>query len=334
MTASATPSFVHLIQDYFCGHLINQRNASPRTVASYRDTFRLLLGYLGTDRHKQPSQIELSDLTPDTVANFLNHLEHGRHNTVRTRNSRFAAIRAFLRYASARDPSSLLTVQRVLAIPMKRFDRPQMGFLSRPEVDAILATPDGSTWSGRRDSVMFAVLYNSGARVSELVSVKVQDLSLEHCASLRLHGKGRKDRTVPLWKGTARLLRKWMKEIRLDASAPLFPNASGEFLTRSGVEYRLHELVTSAATRCPSLRNRHISPHTFRHTTAMHLLQSGVDITVIALWLGHETPSTTHMYVQADLSMKERALAKVQEPQTGPLRYRPSDKLLKFLDTL
>lgn len=334
MSASSTPSFVHLIQDFFCGHLINQRNASPCTVAAYRDTFRLLLGYLGAERHKQPSRLELSDLTPGTVAAFLAHLERVRHNTVRTRNQRFAAIRAFLRYASARDPSSLLTVQQVLAIPMKRFDRPQMGFLSRSEVDAILATPDVSTWCGRRDRVMFSVLYNTGARVSELVSAKVQDLALEHCASLRLHGKGRKDRTVPLWKDMARSLRQWLKEIRTDATDPLFPNAAGECLTRSGVEYRLHQLVVKAATRCPSLKNRRISPHTMRHTTAMHLLQSGVDITVIALWLGHETPATTHMYVEADLTMKQRALAKVHEPQTGSVRYRPSDKLLTFLEKL
>lgn len=334
MSASSTPSFVQMIQDYFCGHLINQRNASPRTVAAYRDTFRLLLGHLGADRHKQPSQIELTDLTPVAIAAFLNHLERGRHNTVRTRNCRFAAIRAFLRYASARDPSSLLTVQQVLAIPMKRFDRPQMGFLSRDEVDAILATPDCSTWSGRRDRVMFALLYNTGARVSELVSVKLQDLSLAQCASIRLHGKGRKTRTVPLWKDTARSLSKWIKEIHPGASDPLFPNASGDFLTRSGVEYRLRELVRSASIRCPSLGNRRISPHTLRHTTAMHLLQSGVDITVIALWLGHETPATTHMYVEADLAMKERALAKVQEPRTSPIRYRPTDKLLKFLHAL
>ena len=228
----------------------------------------------------------------------------------------------------------ILIVQQVLAIPMKRYDRPQMGFLSRDEVEAIFSTPDCSTWSGRRDRVMFAVLYNTGARVSELVSAKQQDLSLGQCASLRLHGKGRKTRTVPLWKDTARMLRKWLNEIRLDAAVPLFPNASGEHLTRSGVEYRLRELVRRAAKRCPSLGNRRISPHTFRHTTAMHLLQSGVDITVIALWLGHESTATTHMYVEADLAMKERALAKVQEPRTAPLRYRPTDRLLKFLDTL
>jgi site-specific recombinase XerD len=334
MIATTMPSFVHLVQDYFCGHLINQRNASPRTVASYRDTFRLLLGHVAHDRHKQPSRIEMGDLTPSAVAAFLNHLERGRHNAIRTRNNRFAAIRAFLRYASARDPTSLLTVQQVLAIPMKRFDRPQMRFLSHDEVEAILATPDGSTWSGRRDRVMFAVLYNTGARVSELAALRVQDLSLNQPSTLRLHGKGRKERTVPLWKETARALRQWLKEITGEAQDPLFPNTSGAFLTRSGIEYRLRQLVTIAATRCPSLRKRRISPHTFRHTTAMHLLQSGVDITVIALWLGHESPATTHMYVEADLTMKERALAKTQAPRTATVRYRPRDKLLRFLETL
>lgn len=332
---ASTPAFAQLVQDFFCGCLMNQRNASPRTVASYRDTFRLLLGFFDTDRGKNPSQVELSDLTPSAVVAFLNHLEAKRHNSIRTRNNRFAALRAFLRYASGRDPASLSTVQKVLDIPLKRYDRPQMGFLSREEILAILDTPDVSTWSGRRDRVMFATLYNTGARVSELVSAKVGDLSYDNfSASLLLHGKGRKERTVPLWKETARALRTWFQEITADATSPLFPNMSGKFMTRSGVEYRLRSLLVSAGKRCPSLKNRRISPHTFRHTTAMHLLQSGVDITVIALWLGHESPVTTHMYVEADLIMKERALAKVQEPGTKQARYRASDKLLKFLESL
>jgi integrase/recombinase XerD len=334
MIASA-PSFVQLVQEFFCGHLVNQRNASPWTVASYRDTFRLLLNFLNMESGKKPSHIEMRDVTPSAVVAFLKHLETKRHNSIRTRNNRFAALRAFLRYASGRDPASLSTIQQVLAIPLKRFDRPQMGFLSREEIQVILDMPDSSTWSGRRDRIMFATLYNTGARVSELASAKVADLSLDHTsASLRLHGKGRKERTVPLWKETRRALRVWLRDISADATAPLFPNISGKFMTRSGVEYRLHSLVMSAQKRCPSLKTRRISPHTFRHTTAMHLLQSGVDITVIALWLGHESPVTTHMYVEADLTMKERALAKVQEPGTRPVRYRASDKLLKFLDTL
>jgi len=334
MIASA-PSFVQLVQDFFLGHLVNQRNVSPRTVASYRDTFRLLLTFLGQEPGKRPSQIEMSDVTPSTVTAFLKHLETKRLNSIRTRNNRFAALRAFLRYASGRDPASLSTIQQVLAMPLKRFDRPQIGFLSREEVQVILNTPDSSTWSGRRDRVMFATLYNTGARVSELVAAKVQDLSLDHSsASLLLHGKGRKQRTVPLWKDTARALRTWLRDISADAQDPLFPNMSGTFMTRSGVEYRLHDLVASAEKVCPSLKTRRISPHTFRHTTAMHLLQSGVDITVIALWLGHESPVTTHMYVEADLAMKERALAKVQKPTITPVRYRASDKLLHFLETL
>jgi site-specific recombinase XerD len=226
-------------------------------------------------------------------------------------------------------------IQKILNIPLKRYDRPQLGFLSREEIRGILDTPDVSTWSGRRDRVMFATLYNTGARVSELVSAKVGDLSYDNSsASLLLHGKGRKERTVPLWKETARALRTWLREVAADAPSPLFPNMAGKFMTRSGVEYRLRSILASAGKRYPSLKNRRISPHTFRHTTAMHLLQSGVDITVIALWLGHESPVTTHMYVEADLIMKERALAKVQEPGNKQARYRASDKLLQFLEAL
>lgn len=330
-----TPAFGQLVQDFFCGHLMSQRNASPRTVASYRDTFRLLLGFMDKERGKKSAQIELSDLDVSAVTAFLSHLETDRNNCVRTRNNRFAAIRAFLIYASGRDPASLSETRKILSIPMKRFDRPQMGFLSREEVRIILDTPDVTTWSGRRDRVMFETLYNTGARVSELVSARIADFSCDRSsASLLLHGKGRKERTVPLWKETACALRTWLREVSDKTTAPLFPNTSGIFMTRSGVEYRLHSILKSAAARCPSLKTRRISPHTFRHTTAMHLLQSGVDITVIALWLGHESPMTTHMYVEADLAMKERALAKVGEPGAKHARYRASDKLLQFLETL
>ncbi len=276
----------------------------------------------------------MSDLTADNIETFLKHLEESRKNSVRTRNNRFAALRSFLKYAAGRDPTFLSTAQRVLAMPMKRFDRPLLGFLSQTEVQAILNAPDGSKWTGRRDRSMFATLYNTGARVSELAALKLQDVPLDVAGSVRIHGKGRKQRTVPLWKDTTKRLKTWIKEIDPNGQSPLFPNASGGFLTRSGVEYRLKRAVADAVSGCPSLKDKTVSPHTLRHTTAMHLLQSGVDITVIALWLGHESTETTHMYVEADLAMKERALSRLEEPKIGALRYRPSDSLLKFLESL
>lgn len=334
MIAQATVSFATLVQNFFSKRLVQQRNVSARTVASYRDTFKLLLRFLADVAGKQPAQIGLDELTASVIEAFLNHLESHRGNSIRTRNNRFAAIRSFLTYAAAQAPASLSTVQQVLAIPMKRFERPQMESLTRDEVDVILATADRATWSGRRDLAMFATLYNTGARVSELTAMTVGDARLDTCASVRLHGKGRKDRSVPLWRDTVRQLKRWINEQGGDDHSPLFPSVSGSHLTRSGVEYRLKRLITAASAACPSLKGRRISPHTMRHTTAMHLLQSNVDITVIALWLGHESPATTHMYVEADLRMKERALARLREPKTRRVRYQPGDKLLRFLESL
>ncbi len=334
MIALSTVTFADLVQGFFSNRLVQQRNVSARTVASYRDTFKLLLRFLHAFVGKQPSKIQLNELTTTVIEAFLNHLESDRGNSVRTRNNRFAAIRSFLTYAAAQEPGCLSTVQQVLAIPMKRFERPQMEYLSRDEVDAILAAADCATWSGRRDLAMFSTLYNTGARVSELTAITVADVSIGTCASVRLHGKGRKDRSVPLWKDTVRQLKRWLKEYGGGENAPLFPSASGGHLTRSGVEYRLKRLIAAASIACPSLKCRKISPHTMRHTTAMHMLQSNVDITVIALWLGHESPATTHMYVEADLRMKELALASLREPKTRHIRYQPGDKLLRFLEAL
>lgn len=334
MTAVRTFTFAELVQGFFSKYLTQQRNLSACTVASYRDTFRLLLCFLENAYGKQPSQVSLDDLTASVIEAFLGHLEAERGNSIRTRNNRFAAIRSFLNYAAAQEPQCLSAAQQVLAIPMKRSDRPQMEYLSREEVDAVIASVDCTTWSGRRDLAMFATFYNTGARVSELIAVTVSDVCLDACASVRLHGKGRKDRSIPLWKDTARQLKRWIRETGGSGRSPLFPNASGAHLTRSGVEYRLKRLIAVASHACPSLRGRHVSPHTLRHTTAMHLLQSNVDITVIALWLGHESTATTHMYVEADLRMKERALAGVQEPKTRHIRFQPEDKLLRFLESI
>lgn len=334
MIAPLSPTFAQLVQDFFCTHLVSQRNASACTIRSYRDTFRLLLRFLEDELGRKPSKMDLGDMTPETIEAFLSHLESSRGNAVRTRNNRFAAIRSFLKYSGARDPGNLAVIRRVLAIPMKRFDRVQLDYLSRDEMQAILQAPDRTTWSGRRDLAMFATMYNTGARVSEIIGLRKQDVSLGISSSVLIRGKGRKERAVPLWKDTVRHLRKWMNEIQGGESSALFPNARGDFMTRSGVEYRLKRAIASATALQPSLKRKRISPHTLRHTTAMHLLQSGVDITVIALWLGHETSATTHMYVEANLKMKEKALGRLQAPETPRVRYRPRDRLLHFLEGL
>lgn len=330
----SAPDFGTLVQEFFCQRLVQQQNASVHTVASYRDTFRLLVCYFQQHKHKQPAALTLLDLDAPAVLAFLNDLERSRHNSVRTRNARLAALRSFLKYAVARDPAALPTVQRVLAIPMKRFERRLLGYLSREEMSAILDAPDVRAWSGRRDRILFRLLYNTGARVSEAIAWRRADLSLEPSRSIQIRGKGRKHREVPLWKETARELKDWLQEIREGPEASLLPNRHGRPLSRSGVEDRLHEAVVLATERCPMLRGKVISPHTLRHTTAMHLLQSGVGITVVALWLGHESPETTHQYVEADLAMKERVLGNLEELPGRRGRYRVKDDLLQFLEGL
>jgi site-specific recombinase XerD len=335
MNKSHSPlNFGSLLQDFFCQYLMNQRNLSPRTVASYRDAFRLLLNFVKARKRKSPAKIQMADLDPACIVAFLSHLEHDRHNGARTRNARLMAIRCFLKYAATCEPTCLAVVQRVLAIPSKRFDRPALGFLSQAEIQAVLEAPDSGTFSGARDRALLALLYNTGARVSEIASLRVSDVALGPGASLRLHGKGRKERAVPLWKNTARLLRQWIQRIGGNPDAALLPNAANGFMTRSGIAKRLAKAVRSAQRSVPTLRGRRISPHTIRHTTAMHLLQSGVDITVIAIWLGHSNTATTHHYVEADLLMKEKALGKLQQPRARLVRYKPSDALMSFLNSL
>ena len=268
------------------------------------------------------------------VLAFLDYLELERGNTARSRNLRLTAIRSFMRYASLREPTSLPVAQRVLAIPAKRFERPILGFLSREEMQALLDAPDRSNFSGNRDAVLFATFYNTGARVSEMTGLRTGDVLLERQSALHLHGKGRKERLVPLWKTTAQQLRSWLPRIDKGPSSPVFPNRSGRPLSRSGVEHRLRLAVKTAEKQCPSLSRLKVSPHTLRHTTAMHMLQSGVDITVIALCLGHEDPATTHLYLEADLAMKEKALSSLQEPSTTPLRFQANDPVLAFLESL
>ena len=327
-------SFPTLLQQFFLERLIQQRNASAQTVAAYRDSFRLLLQFGQHHLGKAPERLALSDLDAHFILAFLNHLESERHNAIRSRNARFAAIRSFLHFAAFKEPTALPIVQRVLAIPMKRFDKPLLGFLSRAEMQAILDAPDCTTWCGQRDRVMFATLYNTGGRVSEITGLKVADVVLDCSAAVRIRGKGRKERSVPLWRTTATEIRKWLARINDRPDQALFPGRSGARMSRPAVTARLQLAVKSAATVCPQLAKRRVSPHVIRHSTAMHMLQAGVDITVIALWLGHENLSTTHMYVEADLTMKERALAAVQPPSIKQTRYQPSDRVMQFLQTL
>jgi integrase/recombinase XerD len=333
-TALVSPGFATLLQDFFCLRLLAQRNASPRTIATYRDAFRLLLGYVQKHHRKAPAALSLADLDAPLVLAFLDHLERDRHNTIRSRNARLAALRSFFHYAASRDPEHLPVVQRVLAIPQKRHDRPLLGFLTREEIIAVQAAADSRTWSGRRDHVLLATLYNSGARVSEIISLRRADFSDGRTATLHLRGKGRKERVVPLWTSTSRLIHSWIAANPAPVDAPLFPNRGLAAMTRSGVAFRLRLAVSRAVDRCPSLRGRRISPHTLRHTTAMHLLQAGIDITVIALWLGHASPTTTHAYVEADLDMKRRALDRLPGVPQRRVRPKMRDDLLAFLDGL
>jgi len=328
------PSLGVLLQQFFVDYLMQQRHASSRTVAAYRDSFQLLLAFAERKLGKRPAVLALADLNVALILAFLNHLEQDRHNKIRSRNARFAAIRSFMHYVGLKAPPMLALTQAVLAIPMKSFDRPLVGFLSRKQVEGLLAAPDQNTWSGRRDRVMLAMLYNTGARVSELIGMRIADLSLLPTAAIRIRGKGRKERCIPLWCSTATQIRRWLQYCPRGPEQPLFPNRAGGEMTRTGVSERLKLAANVAARRFPELVKQRISPHVLRHSTAMHLLQSGVDITVIALWLGHESPATTHTYVEADLEMKERALKALQPPKTTPLRYRPNDRLLQFLQGL
>ncbi len=333
-TPRAPPSFAALVQSFFTEHLTQQRAMSPRTVATYRDGFVLFLDFATAHLHKEPTTMKLQDITPALILAFLDHLEHDRGNAVRTRNARLAALRAFLKFAGHRDVDALHVVEQALGVPMKRYERPMFGFLSREEMLAIIGTP-GSSWTRQRDHLLLHMLYNTGARVSEIIGVRLADVVLDGAACVHLHGKGRKQRTMPLWRSTVKAVRSWLRfnPDLLPASA-LLPNRDGHTMTRNNVAQRLALAVAAATLKVPSLRDRHISPHTIRHTTAMHLLQSGEPIDGIALWLGHESPTTTHQYTEANLAMKEKALARMQDPDTGSRRFRASDSLLEFLKGL
>ncbi len=331
---STPPSFPALIQTFFAEHITQQRALSPCTVAAYRDTFMLFLDFTTKHCGKSPTSMKLDDITPEVILAFLDHLEQERHNTVRSRNARLAALRSFLKFASHRDVASLHVIERALGVPMKRFERPMLGFLSREEMLAVIGT-SGTSWTSQRDHLLLGMLYNTGARVSEIIGVRVDDVVLDGAACVHLRGKGRKQRSVPLWRSTVKEIRAWLIiNSQLLPTSALLPNRDGQAMTRDNVTKRLALAVTAAAKLNAGLERHRITPHTVRHTTAMNLLQSGVDISVIALWLGHESPATTHHYVEADLAMKERALARLQEPEGKLPRYRASDSLLEFLKSL
>lgn len=322
------------MERFFTERLLTQRRASPHTVASYRDTFRLLMAFAQQRTGKRPFELDLEDLDAELIGAFLTHLEVERHSSIRTRNHRLAAIRSLFVYASFRHPEQAALIQRVLAIPPKRVDRRLVSFLTPEEVKALLEAPDRKTWAGRRDHALLAVALQTGLRVSELTALVCADVDLRTGAHLRCHGKGRKERITPLTSRTCGILRPWLAEHRGDPDRPLFPSRRGGPLSRDAVALRVAQHARAAAKQCPSLGTKTVTPHVLRHTCAMQLLTAGVDTSVIALWLGHESVQTTTIYLHADLAIKERALARTTPPDTRPGRYRPPDALLAFLEGL
>jgi integrase/recombinase XerD len=319
---------------FFVDYLAQQKRLSPQTIASCRDTFRLLLTFLRDQTGREPAALRIADLDAPAVLHFLDYLEQQRSNSVRSRNIRLSAIRSFFRLIALRDPDSIGIATRVLAIPIKRGDKKIVNYLTRPEIQALIAAPDRSKWTGRRDHALLLTLYNSGARVSEIVTLKPDQVGFGASTFLQLIGKGRKERAIPLWPETAQVLKTWFRELGESVDGTVFPNARGKPMSRHGVDYLLQQAVRRAADSCPSLATKTISPHVVRHTTAAHLLQAGVDIATIALWLGHESIETTHMYLEADLEMKEKALGKLEPIESEWKRFQADDPLLDFLSSL
>lgn len=323
------------LEAFFSERLINQRRVSANTVSAYRDTFRLLLAFAQGQTGRAPSKLRLEDLDAALVGKFLHYLESERGNGARTRNVRLAAIHSLFRYAALRHPDHSALIERVLAVPPKRCDRTLVAFLGDDEVDALLGAPDRSTPIGRRDYALLLLAIQSGLRVSELVSLKCEDVVLSSEPYVRCTGKGRKERCTPLTKATASTLKNLLREVGSELSEPLFPSAHGATaLTRYAVSVLVARHAASAALQCPSLGTKRITPHVLRHTAAMRLLHAGVDSSVIALWLGHESVETTQVYIHADLALKERALDRTTPVGVVPGRYRPADKLLAFLEAL
>ena len=331
---STSLSFAPLLEGFFTRRLMQQRRASPNTIASYRDTFRLLLQFAQQRLRKAPSCLALDDVDAPLVLAFLDELEQRRGVSPRTRNLRLTAIHSFFRYAAFESPEHSALIQRVLAIPSKRFTRALVHFLTRAEVDALLRAPDQGSWSGRRDHALILLAVQTGLRLSELTSLQRDDLSLGSGSHVRVIGKGRKERCTPLSKNTRSVMTAWLHEPVRVPGQPVFPNARGGRLSSHGVHYLLSKHVAAASNDCASLKRKRVSPHVLRHTTAMDLLQAGVEQALIALWLGHESIETTQIYLDANLALKEQVLAKTTPPDGTPGRYRPDDKLLAFLKSL
>ena len=325
-----------LLQGFFTDRLIGQRDASPHTIAAYRDGFRLLLGFVNDRTGKAPSKLQLDDLDAATISAFLTHLEHERGSSVRTRNARLTAVRSFFNYAALKAPEQAELIARVLSIPEKRFDSTEISYLTEVEITSLLRAPDRSTWTGRRDHALLLLAVQTGLRVSELASLCRQDLQLEGGAWVRCRGKGRKERCTPLSRQTKAALQAWLRERGGLPADPLFPNRSGRNLTRGAIWRLVVNYTSTAAGHCPSLATKNITPHTLRHTAAMRLLHASapVDIATIALWLGHETLETTNKYLHADMELKRRALDRTAPANVTPGRYRPPDSLLAFLESL
>jgi site-specific recombinase XerD len=328
---TSTPSLAVLLESFFTQRLMKQRAASPHTISSYRDTFRLLLQFARKRLGKPPSRLALEEIDAPLIVAFLDEMEKSRGISPRSRNLRLTAIRSFFHYAALEAPAQSAQIQRVLAIPGKRHARTLVHFLTRPEVEALLEAPDQHIWSGRRDYALLLVAVQTGLRLSELTGLQRQDLTLETGAHIRVVGKGRKERCVPLTKQTVAVLKAWLREPARANTETLFPNARGGRLSADGVQYILTKHTAIACKTCPSLQQKRVTPHVLRHTTAMELLQAGVDRAVIALWLGHESVETTQIYLEANLAMKEEILAKTTLAEGKPGRYRPDDQLLAFL---
>jgi integrase/recombinase XerD len=322
------------LEAFFTDRLANQKRASAHTVGAYRDTFRLLLGFAQDRTGKTPSNLDIADLDAVLIAAFLDHLEADRHNSVRTRNARLAAIHSLFRFAALAHPEHAALIARVLAIPTKRFERTDVNFLDRDEIDALLAAPDRARWVGRRDHALLVTAIQTGLRVSELVGLRCADVNVDKGAHVRCTGKGRKQRATPLTGHTVQVLQVWLQERGNQPEQPLFPTSRGRPLSTDAVALLVAKHAAVAARTCPTLANKVVTPHVLRHSAAMNLLRAGVDTTIIALWLGHESVETTQAYVHADLTIKERALARTTPPGTTPGRYKPPDALLAFLESL
>ena len=327
-------TFSELLQAYFTERLMAECNASPNTIANYRDTFRLLIAFALRCLKKPPTKLAIQDLEAPFILRFLDYLERERGNSPRSRNVRLAAIHSFFTYVALQEPALGAVAQRVLAIRSKRYAKKPVDFLTRAESDALVDAPDQTTWSGRRDRTLLLVALQTGLRVSELIGLRCQDVALETGAHVRCTGKGRKTRCIPLRKEVVIALRHWFHERKGQPSDAVFPNARGQTLSRDGVEYLLSQHLKTARAKCPSLKTKQVSAHVLRHSTAMNLLQHGVDRSVIALWLGHESMETTQIYIHANLELKELALAKTEPFKGRNGRYRPPEQLLAFLQSL